>query len=71
MYLSRKKKKQEWAKYIQNHICIFQKWGILHTLKEMKTTDSTTGDTASLLHRLVQLFKVKEQSQFGFTCIVL
>lgn len=27
--------KNEWAKYIEDHICIFQKWGILHTIKEI------------------------------------
>lgn len=27
--------KNEWAKYIENHICILQKWGILYTIKEI------------------------------------
>ncbi|EGW13876.1 hypothetical protein I79_021913 [Cricetulus griseus] len=64
--------KDEWAGSAENHMGVFPQGGSLQAEERWTDYSLHQGGGCPLLPPLpFQVFKVKEQSQFGFTCIVL
>lgn len=64
--------KDDWAGKAEDHMGVMPQGGSLQAVERWADCTLPQGGGCRLLPPLpFQVFKVKEQSQFGFTCIVL